>query len=60
MEIKIITAEISNEKLLSSTEPTNNNLVLADVDNCINNIRKPEKRNAKQHHNHRIKLQKDS
>ena len=37
MEIKIITAEI----LLSSTDPTNNNLVLADVGNCINNIRKP-------------------
>ena len=42
-----MSAEKSNGKLPSSTDPANNNFVSSDVDNCINNIRRPEKMNAK-------------
>ena len=39
-----VTDEKSVEKLPSSTDPANNNFVSSDVDNCINNIRKSEKK----------------
>ena len=42
-----MTAEKSVEKLPSSTEPADNNFVSSDVDICINNIRRSEKKNAK-------------
>ena len=42
-----MTTEKSVEKLLSSTDPAENNFVSSDVDICINNIRRSEKKNAK-------------
>ena len=35
------------EKLPSSIDPAGNNFVSFDIDNCINNIRRSEKKNAK-------------
>ena len=37
-------AKKPNEDLQLSKDPTNNNFVSSDADNCINNIRKPEKK----------------
>ena len=42
-----MTAGKSVEKLPSSTDPVDNNFVSSDVDICINNIRRSEKKNAK-------------
>ena len=42
-----ITAEKSVEKLSLSIDPADNNFVSSDVDNCINNFRRSEKKNAK-------------
>ena len=42
-----MSGEKSVEKLPSSTDPADNNFVSSDVDNCINNIRRSEKENAK-------------
>ena len=42
-----VTTEKSVEKLPSSTDPAENNFVSSDVDICINNIRRSEKKNAK-------------
>ena len=42
-----MTAEKSVEKLPSSTYPADNNFVSSDVDNCINNFRISQKKNAK-------------
>ena len=44
---RTITAENSDEKLPSSTDPAANNFVSSDLDICINNIRGSEKNNAK-------------
>ena len=46
-----MSAEKSVEKLPSSTNPAANNFVSSDADNCINNIRRFEKNNAKKHRN---------
>ena len=42
-----LSAKKSVEKLPSSTGPADNNFVSSDVDNCINNTRRSEKKNAK-------------
>ena len=42
-----ITVGKSDEKLPLSTDPVDNNFASSDVDNCINNIRRSEKKNAK-------------
>ena len=42
-----MTAENSVEKLPSRTDPADNNFVSSNVDICINNIRRSEKKNAK-------------
>ena len=42
-----LSAKKSVEELPSSSDPDDNNFVSSDVDNCINNIRRPEKKNAK-------------
>ena len=42
----IMTAEKFDENLPSSTYPADNNFVSSDVDNCINNIRRSEKRRS--------------
>ena len=42
-----LSAKKSVEKLPSSTDPADNNFVSSDVDNCINNTRRSEKKNAK-------------
>ena len=42
-----LSAKKSVEKLPSSTDPAANNFVSSNVDNCINNIRRSEKKNAK-------------
>ena len=42
-----LSAKKSSEKLPSSTDPADNKFVSSDVDNCINNIRRSEKKNAK-------------
>ena len=42
-----ITAEKSVEKLPSSTDPADKNFVSSDVDNCIKNFKRSEKKNAK-------------
>ena len=39
-----MTAEKSDENLPSSTDPADNNFVSSDVNNCINNIRRSEKK----------------
>ena len=54
-----MTAEKSVEKLPSSTERADNNFVSPDADNCINSIRRSEKKNAKKHSKNFSKLQKD-
>ena len=54
-----MTAEKSDEKLPSSADPADNNFISSDVDNCINNIRRSEKKNAKKNRNNLSKLQKD-
>ena len=41
---RTMTAEKSNENLPSSMDSADNNFVLSDVDNCISNIRRPEKK----------------
>ena len=46
----------SIEKLPSSTDPADNNFVSSDVDNCFNNIRRSERKNAKKHCNSLTKL----
>ena len=52
-----MTAEKSDEKLLTSTDPVNNKFVSSDVDNCINKISKT--RMLKKHCNNLRKLQTD-
>ena len=42
-----LSAKKSVEKLPSSTDPVDNNFVSSNVDNCINNTRRSEKKNAK-------------
>ena len=42
-----LSAKRSVEELPSSSDLADNNFVSSDVDNCINNIRRPEKKNAK-------------
>ena len=42
-----LSAKKSVEKLPSSTDPADNNFFLSDVDNCINNTRRSEKKNDK-------------
>ena len=42
-----LSAKKSVEKLPSSTDPAANNFVSSNVDNCINNIRRSEKKNAR-------------
>ena len=42
-----MTAEKYVEKLPSTTDPVDNNFVSSDTDNCINNVRRSEKKNAK-------------
>ena len=42
-----LSAKKSVEKLPSSTDPADNNFVSSDVDNCINNTRRSERKNAK-------------
>ena len=42
-----LSAKKSVEKLPSSTDPADNNFVSSDVDNCINNTRRSEKKNDK-------------
>ena len=37
-------AKKPNEDLQLSKDPTNNNFVSSDAENCINNTRKPEKK----------------
>ena len=55
-----MTAHKSVEKLLSNTDPADNNFVSSFVDdNYINNIRRSEKRMLKKHRNNLSKLQKD-
>ena len=55
-----MSAKKSFEKLPSSTDPVDNNFVSSDVDNCINNIRRSEKKNAeKTSQQSPSKLQKD-
>ena len=54
-----MSAEKSVEKLPSSTDPADNNFVSSNAGNCINNIRRSEKKNAKKHSNNLSKLQKD-
>ena len=39
-----MTAEKFDENLPSSTDPADNNFASSDVDNCINNIRRSEKK----------------
>ena len=41
---RTMTAEKSNENLPSSMDSADNNFVLSDVDNCISNNRRPEKK----------------
>ena len=43
-----MTAEKSVEKLSSSIDPADNYLVSSDADNCINNLGRSKKQNAKQ------------
>ena len=54
-----MTAEKSNGKLPSSTDPADIKFVSSDLDNCINTIRRSEKRILKNHLNNLSKLQKD-
>ena len=54
-----LSAKKSVEKLPACTDPADNNFVSSDVDNCINNTRRSEKKNAKKHRNNLSKLQKD-
>ena len=54
-----LSAKKSVEKLPSSTDPADNNFVSSDVDNCINNTRRSEKKNDKKYRNSLNKLQKD-
>ena len=42
-----LSAKKSLEKLPPSTDPADNNFVSSDADNCINNTRRSEKKNAK-------------
>ena len=42
-----ITAEKFAEKLPSSKDPADKNFVSSDVDNCIKNFKRSEKKNAK-------------
>ena len=42
-----LSAKKSVEELPSSSDPDDNNFVSCDVDNCINNIRRSEKKNDK-------------
>ena len=42
-----MSAQKYDEKLPSSTDPADNNVVSSDVDNCINNITRFEKKNDK-------------
>ena len=52
--------EKSDEKLQSSTDPANKNLVSSDAGKCVSKIRRSEKQNAKKKHcNNLRKLQKD-
>ena len=41
---RTMTAKNSNEIFPSRTDPANNNFVSSDVENCINNTRRPEKK----------------
>ena len=43
---RTMTNEKSDEKLPTNTDLADNNFVLSDVENCINNIRRSEKRNS--------------
>ena len=43
---RTMTAEKSEEKLPSTTDHANKNFVSSDAENCINNIRRSEKRNS--------------
>ena len=54
-----MTTEKSVVKLPSSIDPADNNFVPSDVDNCINNIGRSEKRMLKKHCKNLSKLQKD-
>ena len=45
----IKTAEKSDEKLPSSTDPTDNNFISTDVRNCINILKKSKRRTLKEH-----------
>ena len=42
-----LSAKKSLKKLPPSTDPADNNFVSSDADNCINNTRRSEKKNAK-------------
>ena len=42
-----LSAKKSVEKLPACTDPADNNFVSSDVDNCINNTRRSEKKNDK-------------
>ena len=44
---RTMAAKKSDEKLLSSTDPADNNLASSDVNNCINNTRRSKTKNAK-------------
>ena len=54
-----LSAKKSVEKLPACTDPADNNFVSSDVDNCINNTRRSEKKNDKKYRNSLNKLQKD-
>ena len=54
-----LSAKKSVEKLQLSTDPANNNFVSSDVDNCIKNTRRSEKKNDKKISQNIRKLQKD-
>ena len=41
-----LSAKKSVEKLPACTDPADNNFVSSDVDNCINNTRRSEKKNG--------------
>ena len=43
---RTMTNEKSDEKLPTSTDPADHNFVSSDVEYCINNIRRSEKRNS--------------
>ena len=45
----IKTAKKSGEKLPSSTDPTDNNFILTDVNNCINILKKSKRRTLKKY-----------